>query len=96
MAREDLLKGLTKEQINKARECNSTAELLELAKQEGVELSEEQLKAISGGCGEPVKIICPMCQSEDVDAHRAGYDKQSRGVTQCTCRHCGWTWEILD
>ena len=53
MSREDLLKGLTKEQIKKAKACKSHEELLALAKEEGVELSSEQLEAISGGftCG---------------------------------------------
>ena len=47
--KQELLKGLTKEQIAKVRACKSQEELLELAKAEGVELSDEQLNAISGG-----------------------------------------------
>jgi ATP-dependent protease Clp ATPase subunit len=38
-----LLKGLTKEQIAKIRECKTTEEMLQIAKEEGIELSEEQL-----------------------------------------------------
>ena len=47
--KEDLLKGLTKEQIEKVKSCNSQEELLALAKEEGIELNDEQLTAISGG-----------------------------------------------
>ena len=40
---------LTDEQMEKARECTNSDELVELAKSEGIELSDEQLDAISGG-----------------------------------------------
>lgn len=50
--RKELLKGLTEEQIKKARECD-VKDLIQLAEDEGVELSEEQLNAIAGGgCSE--------------------------------------------
>ena len=47
--REELLKGLTKEQIAKVKACKNTEELLKLAKEEGIELSNEQLEAVNGG-----------------------------------------------
>ena len=40
---------LTEDQKARARACKSPEELLELAKSEGVELSEEELEAVSGG-----------------------------------------------
>ena len=40
---------LTPEQMEKARACKSSDELIELAKSEGVELTDDQLDAISGG-----------------------------------------------
>ena len=40
--KQDLLKGLNKEQIAKVKACNNQEELLQLAKDEGVELSDEQ------------------------------------------------------
>ena len=46
---------LTEEQKAKALACKSTEELIALAEAEGVELTEEQLKLVSGGwtpCGE--------------------------------------------
>ena len=47
--REELLKGLTEEQIAKLNACKSQEEILKLAKAEGIELSEEQLEAVNGG-----------------------------------------------
>ena len=47
--RKELLEGLTKEQIDKVMACEDTRDLLQLAKDEGVELTDEQLNAVSGG-----------------------------------------------
>ena len=55
------LNELTPEQIEKAKACSSAAELALLAKEEGLQLSDEQLDSISGGdwdeplCGD----LCP-------------------------------------
>ena len=46
---ENLFKNLTQEQIDKGKSCESFEELVALAKDEGVELSDEQLEALSGG-----------------------------------------------
>ena len=51
MGKKDLLKGLTEEQILKAKNCKNEAELLKLGQEEGLELTDEQLEAVSGGCG---------------------------------------------
>lgn len=51
---------LTPEQIEKAKACKTIEELLALAKEEGVELSEEQIEALSGGVsGWGVPETCP-------------------------------------
>ena len=47
--KQELLKGLTEEQIAKVKACKNSEELLSFAKAEGVELTSEQLSAISGG-----------------------------------------------
>ena len=47
--KKELLKGLTKEQIAKVKACKNHEELMELAKKEGVSLTEEQLAVVSGG-----------------------------------------------
>lgn len=56
MINKGLLKGLTDEQIAKLEGCRSKEEMLELAKSEDVELSDDQLEAISGG-----SICAPAC-----------------------------------
>ena len=45
----DLLKGLTEEQIAKIKACKNQEEIYQLIKEEGVELSSEQLSAVHGG-----------------------------------------------
>lgn len=42
-------KDLTEEQKAKARMCKTPAEMLALAKEEGYELSDDELDAVSGG-----------------------------------------------
>ncbi len=44
-------KDLAPEQQEKARACNTPEELLALAKEEGIELTDEQLEAVAGGVG---------------------------------------------
>ena len=47
--KEELLKGLTEEQIAKVKACSDIHDLLQLAKDEEVALTDEQLAAVSGG-----------------------------------------------
>ena len=62
--KEELLKGLTEEQIAKVKACKNEEEILKLAKEEGVELTDEQLEAVSGGCG--TMPNCPYCGSNNL------------------------------
>ena len=57
--KEELLKGLTKDQIAKVKACRNQEEILRIAKEEGVELTSEQLEVVSGGslCAP----VCPNC-----------------------------------
>ena len=88
---DELLKGLTKEQITKIKRCKDQSELLALAKAEGVELSEEQLEAVNGGMCSTKK--CPKCGASD-------FIKETRNVGVCgaaeiviyTCNKCGEKW----
>ena len=88
--REELLKGLTEEQIAKAKECQSPEELLNFAKEEGIELSEEQLEAVSGGgCFENSEpVICPKCGSVNdyICIRNVG-----NGPAEKTCNQCGYS-----
>ena len=58
---------LTPEQMEKAKACKTPEEVLALAKEEGYELSDEELSAVSGGedwvkrCnGQTCSIYSPM------------------------------------
>ena len=91
--RKDLLKGLTEEQLLKARNCKDEAELLKLAQEEGLELSEEQLEAVSGGCNltAPEKISkCPICGAEVTGEW---VDASEGDVYTFVCPHCGYAWK---
>ena len=50
---------LTEEQRQKARACRTTEEMLALAKEEGVELTDEQLEGVAGGWGGGGEDNCP-------------------------------------
>ena len=79
--KQELLKGLSEEQIAKLRACKDQKEMLALAKQEGVELTDEQLEAVSGGVCSSFTVTCPEC-GEWWDVYHAGDKIYS-------CRECG-------
>lgn len=49
--KKELLAGLTDEQIAKLNSCNNADEILQLAEDEEITLTAEQLAAVNGGCG---------------------------------------------
>ena len=60
--------GLTDEQIAKIKSFKTNAEVLAYAKEEGLELTDEQLEAVSGGCitwSRPTP--CPECKSTNTE-----------------------------
>ena len=82
-----LLKGLTKEQLEKARACKTNQELLEFIKEEGVELDEDQLEMVAGGWGEEDER-CPYCGSTNVFFEESSDENEySRGIVRY-CSHC--------
>ena len=88
--KKELLKGLSEEQIAKAKACKSQDELLKLAKEEGVELTSEQIEAVSGGgCFSSMK--CPNCGSKDF---RKKPDYQISGCSTYKCNSCGHEWSL--
>ncbi len=88
--KKELLKGLSEEQIAKAKACKSQDELLKLAKEEGVELTSEQIEAVSGGgCFSSMK--CPNCGSKDF-RKLAVY--QISGCSTYKCNSCGHEWSL--
>ena len=94
MKREELLKGLSPEQIEKVNACKSTEEILAIAREEGVELTDEQLEAVSGGgCSDDDGEVmeCPDCHSKD-NVKKV----QTRGSSGQTykCTKCNITWTV--
>ena len=89
----ELLKGLNEEQLEKASHCKSTKELLALAKQEGVELNDEQLAAVNGGLCEdkaPVFETCPDC-GQQVEGEYIE-TTPGDGKYHFRCLNCGHHW----
>jgi len=87
--KEELFKGLSEEQMAKLKDCNNVQELLALAKQEGVELTDEQLEAVSGGCGTTTGYWgCPYC------GYRWG--AESVGYPRLRCFGCGREYNAND
>ena len=90
--KEELLKGLTEEQMAKVKACKSQEEMLALAKEEGIDLTEEQLEAISGGgtCTRPTAqpAYCEKCGWMDY-CDIVGNGGSSDYKYTLKCRHCG-------
>ena len=87
--KEELFKSLSKEQMAKLKGCNNVEELLALAKQEGVELTDEQLEAVNGGCGTTTGYWgCPYC------GYRWG--AESVGYPRLRCFGCGSVYNSND
>ncbi|MBR1383789.1 MAG: hypothetical protein IJ555_08275 [Ruminococcus sp.] len=61
---------LSPELEEKARQCSTASELLELAAEENIELSDDALEAVAGGgCGseKTAVAVCNYCGNEAVD-----------------------------
>ena len=96
--RNELLKGLSEEQIKKIEACKDSEEILNLAKAEGIELTDEQLEAVSGGGCLNKTTKCPECGSKDVKETVEEYDYPDSGgggftVWKYKCRKCGHKWK---
>ena len=89
--KEELLKGLSEEQIAKIKACKSQEEMLELAKQEGIELTDEQLEAVSGGSCDNTVLVCSQCKYDLVTMLEHGTGKYE-GYKLIKCNRCGHIW----
>lgn len=89
--KEELLKGLTEEQIAKVKACKNSQEMLAVAREEGIELTDEQLEAVNGGCGTTTfPFCCSKCGSNQLKREPCGeFLEKSR----YTCSKCGHYWE---
>lgn len=88
--KKELLKGLTDEQIAKVKACKNQEELLKLVKEEGVELTNEQMEAVNGG-GCLSSFKCPNCGSKD---YRVLPQYQISGCKTYHCNECGHEWSL--
>ena len=61
---------LTPEQQEKAKTCKTPEDIMALAKEEGYELSDEDLQAVSGGslwdCGD---LYCSSYRNDELDSN---------------------------
>lgn len=85
--KEELLKGLTEEQVAKVKACKNQEELLALAKQEGIELTDEQLEAVAGGLCEGSQ--CPKCGSMNT---KKGWTMLEGDYNHCL--DCDHYWQV--
>ena len=96
--KKELLKGLSEEQIKKVEDCKDSEEILNLAKAEGIELTDEQLEAVSGGGCFGGTPKCPKCGSKDIKTTTKEYNNPDSGgggwtVWKYKCRKCGHKWK---
>ena len=94
--KKELLQGLTEEQIEKVKECKSLEEIVTIAKQEGIQLTEEQLQAVNGGgcnsADEPTH--CPRCNSTNIRFESRKHEMSfTDWYYQCKCKDCSYKWD---
>lgn len=78
---------LSPELEEKARQCNTASELMELAAENDIELPEDALEAVSGGCGSKKTrvVVCNYCGKDAVNKK----DLTGRGeVNVRWCENC--------
>ncbi len=84
------------EQVEKAKACKTPEDILALAREEGYELSDEELDGLSGGWDPVQKAVdrlapaCPQCSSRQVSV----FPMPLTGVTHCVCHNCGYQWNL--
>ena len=80
---EEYIKDLSPELQEKARECSTPDELIQLAAEEDVEIPMEALENVAGGgCGRTMEYFCRSCGSTDIFIEDDDYE----GVPRCS--HC--------
>ena len=93
--KQELLKGLSEEQIAKVKVCNSHEELLALAKEEGITLTEEQLATVSGGGA--CSVISDIGDKiNPSDCPKCGANGPKKDGDKRVCKKCGHVWYVDD
>lgn len=64
---------MTPEQLAKAEKCTTAQELLDFIRDEGIQLSDEDLEKATGGVSWDTRRtqmgICPLCSGQNVQQH---------------------------
>ena len=84
-----LLSGLNEEQLKKIKGCKTSEDLLKVATEEGIKLTEEQLEAVNGGCGSA--MTCPHCGRANIESEWFFYSIEDSGY-KYVCPNCKNTW----
>ena len=97
--KEELLKGLTEEQIAKVKACKSQEEIIAMARHEGVKLTREQLAAVNGGgCDSTdTRKTCPNCGSKNTELSPNTKGKAVNGmlVSYYKCKDCKKVFYVI-
>ena len=95
-------KDLTDEQRNKIANAKSPEEILEMAKAEGYDLTDEEIENISGGSFWVTEYYCPMCGSHDVgvwqnsnSGHCYNCETGDPFISSVTKRRAKRTWKTI-
>lgn len=92
--KQELLKGLTEEQIEKVKACKSNDEVLKVAREEGIELTDEQLEAVTGGNCTTESLVCPRCSKTNVTSDKKYVPTMRMHKVFCKCNDCNYEWII--
>ena len=84
--------GMTPEQLERVKACETAEDILKLVSEEGYEISDAELEMVSGGSwggGGGSSKACPFCGSTDTYE-----DTKDKGTprTVMVCASCGMTW----
>ena len=89
--KQELLKGLSEEQIEKVKACKDHKELLALAEKENIDLTEEQLDMINGG-GACTVVSNIGDKINPFDCPKCGANRPIKDGKELTCEKCGYKW----
>jgi len=77
------------ELYQKAKDCSSVEEILEVTKAGGVELTDEELDVISGGWGSEKEPHCPYCDGTQFTHCSEGEVDGTTTRSWLRCWKCG-------
>ncbi len=78
---------MTPEQIEEAKKLATPEQMLAYARDNGIDLTDDEMDSIAGGYGSGEAIVCPYCGSTDINTRvKEAYE----------CRACGKAFERVD